>query len=86
MIETILQSLQDNKISENEVQEIMEEIIICKDVKKAVEREKVENLEEEVLKIIKEKPGSQAGNSPARRIGGSVHQYRSSSSASLRRV
>ncbi len=57
ILETILQAVQSGKISEQEVREVMEEIIKGKEVKEAVEREKIENLEEEVLKIIKEKPG-----------------------------
>jgi Glu-tRNA(Gln) amidotransferase subunit E-like FAD-binding protein len=57
IIETILQAVQAGKITENEVQEVMEEIVKGKGVRKAVEREKIVNLEEEIMKIVKEKPG-----------------------------
>jgi len=56
ILETILQALQSKKIKENEIKEIMEEIAKGKNVMDAVKREKIENLEEEILKIIKEKP------------------------------
>tara|TARA_Y100000310_G_scaffold344279_1_gene456185 strand:+ start:289 stop:1761 length:1473 start_codon:yes stop_codon:yes gene_type:complete len=57
VIETILQGIQTNNIAENDVYEIMEDVVSGKDVKKALEREKIDNLEEVVMKIIKEKPG-----------------------------
>jgi Glu-tRNA(Gln) amidotransferase subunit E-like FAD-binding protein len=57
VIETILQAVKSGKMGEGEVQDVMEEIVKGKAVKKAVEREKVENLEEEIMKIVKEKPG-----------------------------
>ena len=42
---------------ESEIKEVMEEVVLGKNVKEAVKREKIENLEEEVLKLVKEKPG-----------------------------
>ncbi len=56
ILETILQAI-GKTISENEVYDVMGEVAEGKNVKESVKREKVENLEEEVLKIIKEKPG-----------------------------
>jgi len=57
ILETILQAIQAKKISEEDIRDIMEEIVKGKNVKEAIKREKIENLEEEVLKIVKEKPG-----------------------------
>lgn len=56
VIETILQEL-GKKISKSEIQEIMMEVAEGEPVKKALEREKVGNLEEEIKKIIKKNPG-----------------------------
>jgi len=56
VIETILQAV-NKTISENEIYEVMKEVVQGKNVKDAVKREKIENLEEEILKLIKEKPG-----------------------------
>jgi len=57
ILETILQAVQSGKISENEIYDVMQEVASGKDVKEAVKREKIENLEEKILKLIKEKPG-----------------------------
>jgi Glu-tRNA(Gln) amidotransferase subunit E-like FAD-binding protein len=57
VLETILQALQLKKINENEIKNIMEEIVLGKDIQESIKREKISNLEEEILKIIKEKPG-----------------------------
>jgi len=57
ILETILQAIQAKKISEEDVRDIMEKIVKGKDIKEAIKREKIENLEEEILKIVKEKPG-----------------------------
>lgn len=57
IIETILQGLIKGKISENEILDVMVEIVQGKKVDDALKREKLENLDEEVLKIIKDKPG-----------------------------
>jgi len=57
VIETILQGVQSEKISENEIYDVMLEVAGGKDVVKALEKERIDNVEEEVMKIIKEKPG-----------------------------
>ncbi len=57
VVESILQALDDEKISKSEIQQIMEEIVNGKNVEDALDRERVDNLEEEIRKIIKEKPG-----------------------------
>jgi len=59
IIETILHNLQKGKISENDVKPIMRDIALGKSMSEAlkVEKPKIENLEEEILKIIKQKPG-----------------------------
>ncbi len=56
ILETILQGI-GKTIDENEVKEIMEEVARGKNVKDVLNREKIENLEEEILKLVKEKPG-----------------------------
>ena len=57
ILETILQGVENKSISENDVSEVMKEVVLGKDVKDALKREKIDNLEEEILKLIKEKPG-----------------------------
>ncbi len=57
VIETILQAVSSGKIKEEEIYEVMKEIASGKKLEDALKREKVENLEEEILKLIKEKPG-----------------------------
>ena len=57
ILETILQAVQSGKISENEIYDVMKEIGEGKKLEEALKREKIGNLEEEILKIIKEKPG-----------------------------
>ncbi len=57
IIEEILQKVKKKQIRENEVQQILEEILNGKELEEALKREKVENIEEEVMKLIKEKPG-----------------------------
>jgi len=56
ILETILQAIPE-KITENDVFDVMKQIAEGKEVKQALKREKIENLEEEILRIIKEKPG-----------------------------
>ncbi len=56
ILETILQAVEKKDIQENEIPEIMADIVKGKQVKQAIKREKIENLEEEVMKIIKQKP------------------------------
>jgi Glu-tRNA(Gln) amidotransferase subunit E-like FAD-binding protein len=60
ILETILQAIQSKKITENEVKEIMEEVILGKEIKDTLKREKVKNIDEEIMKIIKSKPGLNA--------------------------
>jgi len=56
VLETILQAV-GKKISENEIKDVMEEVVAGKSLEDALRREKIENLEGEILKIVKEKPG-----------------------------
>ena len=56
ILETILQAV-GKSVDENEIKDVMEEVVLGKEVKEAVKKERIENLEEEILKIIKEKPG-----------------------------
>ncbi len=54
----IAESLRDKKISKEQIKLVMEKIVRGEEMKKAIEfEEKSENVEEEILKIIKEKPG-----------------------------
>ncbi|VVB82795.1 Glutamyl-tRNA(Gln) amidotransferase subunit E [uncultured archaeon] len=54
----IVESLRDKKISKEQIKLVMEKIVEGQEMKKAIEFEKkAENVEEEILKIIKEKPG-----------------------------
>mgnify|MGYP001560166662 CR=1 FL=1 len=54
----IAESLRDKKISKEQIKLVMEKIVRGEEMKKAIEfEEKAENAEEEILKIIKEKPG-----------------------------
>jgi Glu-tRNA(Gln) amidotransferase subunit E-like FAD-binding protein len=57
ILETILQAVYSKKISEQDIKDVMEDVVKGKDVKEAVKKEKIGNLEEEILKLIKEKPG-----------------------------
>lgn len=56
ILETILQAIPD-KIQEHEVFDVMKEVAEGKEVKQAIKREKLNNLDEEILKLIREKPG-----------------------------
>jgi len=56
ILETILQAVQSGKISEAEIYDVMKEVAEGKKIEEAVKREKIGNLEEEILRIIKEKP------------------------------
>ena len=56
VLETILQSV-GKKIEESDIFEVMKDIVRGKKVEDAVKREKVGNLDEEIMKLIKEKPG-----------------------------
>ncbi len=55
VLETILQNV-GKTIEEDEIKEVMEDVMKGKNVKEALKRERVEGLEEEILKILKEKP------------------------------
>ena len=57
VIETILQAVNSGKISESDAKIVLQEYLAGKEIKEALKIEKVENLEEEILKLIKEKPG-----------------------------
>ena len=46
--------------TENDIYDVMLDVVQGKEVTEAVKREKIENLEEEVMKIVKEKPGLSA--------------------------
>ena len=54
----IAESLRDKKISKEQIKLVLEKIVRGEEMKKAIEfEEKAENVEEKILKIIKEKPG-----------------------------
>jgi Glu-tRNA(Gln) amidotransferase subunit E-like FAD-binding protein len=57
VIETILQSYEKGDISKSEIQGVMMDVAKGENVRRALNREKIENLEEEIKKIIKKKPG-----------------------------
>ncbi|MFH1500961.1 MAG: Glu-tRNA(Gln) amidotransferase subunit GatE [archaeon] len=57
IIESILQAVDKKQVSENDSKEVLEDVINGKDIKEALKKEKIDNLEEEVLRIIKKKPG-----------------------------
>ena len=57
ILETILQALEKGKVAEPDVKQIIEEIAKGSSIEKALQKEKIENVEEEILRIIKEKPG-----------------------------
>ncbi|MBU2104813.1 MAG: Glu-tRNA(Gln) amidotransferase subunit GatE [Nanoarchaeota archaeon] len=55
----VLESLKDRKISESQTKNVLERIVEGNDLKEAIvfEKEDLGNIEEKILKIIKEKPG-----------------------------
>ena len=57
VLETILFAVKMGKISESNARESLVKIISGEDVKKALVFEKAEDLEEKIMKIVKEKPG-----------------------------
>lgn len=60
VIETILQAVKGKKIGEIYAKQIMQEIVEGKGIEDALNKEKAEgaeNIEEEIIKLIKEKPG-----------------------------
>jgi Glu-tRNA(Gln) amidotransferase subunit E-like FAD-binding protein len=56
VIETILENVKSNKISEGEVKEVLDDIAEGKNLKQALKREKVD-ISKEIKEIIQEKPG-----------------------------
>ena len=63
VLEKILEELKKGKVSDQDVRGIMFKIIDGKQVEEALKVEKVDDnkLEEEIMKIVKEKPGLRAG-------------------------
>jgi len=57
VLESILNLIKSKKIDESQGKKIMLEIAKGKEINEALKVEKVSNLEDEVLKIVKEKPG-----------------------------
>ena len=57
IIETILQAVNSKKISENDAKIVLQEYLQGKSIEEALKIERLENLEDEILKLIKEKPG-----------------------------
>jgi len=59
ILETILQNIKQGKLEEREVKQVMEEIASGKSMGDILKREKLgeENLESEISKIVREKPG-----------------------------
>ncbi len=58
-IESILQNVEDNNISENDVKLIMQKIIEGEKLEQAIKKEKI-NLKDEIKKLLKEKPNLSA--------------------------
>ncbi len=57
VLETILFAVKSEKINESQAKEALTRITSGIETKKALIFEKIENLEEEIMKIVKEKPG-----------------------------
>jgi Glu-tRNA(Gln) amidotransferase subunit E-like FAD-binding protein len=57
VLETVLHAVCKGKITEADIKHSLEKIASGTNIEKALEKEKVENIEEEILKIVKEKPG-----------------------------
>lgn len=57
VLESILNLIKSGKIDESQAKKIMEDIVKGKEINEALKIEKIENLEDEVLRIVKEKPG-----------------------------
>ena len=57
VLESIINLIRDKKLDESQAKKIMEDIVKGKEINEALKIEKIENLEDEVLKIVKEKPG-----------------------------
>jgi glutamyl-tRNA(Gln) amidotransferase subunit E len=63
VFEQVLEKLRDGKINDGDIKRILNEVANGKDVESALAVEKVDDnkLEEEIAKIVKEKPGLRAG-------------------------
>lgn len=63
ILEKVLEGLRDGKISESEVKETLFRILSGKSVEEAINSERIgdDKLEEEIMKIVKEKPGLRSG-------------------------
>ena len=57
VLESIINLIQKGKIDESMAKKIMLEIVKGKNVNDALKVEKIENLEDEIIKLVKEKPG-----------------------------
>ena len=57
VFEEIINNIKKKKIVEGDVKNIMEKIVSGVSIKEALKKEDVDNLEDEIMKIVKEKPG-----------------------------
>ena len=57
VLESILVLVRDGKIDESRAKNVMNDIVHGKDITSALKVEKVDNLEDEIIKLVKEKPG-----------------------------
>ena len=61
LFEDILKALKEKKIEENDVKAVMKDVADGKKLEDALKKEVVEDLEEEIIKLMKEKPGLREG-------------------------
>jgi Glu-tRNA(Gln) amidotransferase subunit E-like FAD-binding protein len=57
VLESIINLIRDKKIDESQAKKIMLDIVKGKEINESLRVEKISNLEDEILKIVKEKPG-----------------------------
>ncbi len=57
ILESVLVLVRDGKIEESQAKKVLEDIIKGKKIEDALKIEKVDNLEGEIIKLVKEKPG-----------------------------
>lgn len=57
VLEEILKAFEKKKIEEHDIKQVLEKVLKGQKLEEALRKEKVEGLEDEVLKIVKEKPG-----------------------------
>ena len=57
IVESILQAVQSEKISESDCKKVLNEYLEGKKIEEALKVEKMLNLDDEILKIVKSKPG-----------------------------